>query len=84
MLLVDIQDVFVNFLELLQPGIQPRVVNDILSFTSTFRGLLSQSERDFEDYVKTTLTNNSARANNAKILIDTNLQMGIKDISFKL
>ena len=83
-ILVDDPIVFRAFLELLSPGLAPRVYDDVTSCASTFSALLSLSENDFDEYVKTTLASNSARAAAAKILLPTNLIMGIKAVLFEL
>ena len=53
-------------------------------FADTFEALLATSEKEFNAFVKNTHSSNSARANNAKVLIPTRAIISIKAILFEL
>ena len=80
---MDDEVLYLNFLvQTLQ--VQPeRVVQEITTFADTFRSLLSTSDEDLDEFVKTTHQSNSARANNARILIPTTVVSSLKALLFE-
>lgn len=62
----------------------PRVVLELVSFADTFRTLLSASDEELDNFVKSTYQSNSARANNAQILIPTPVVESLKALLFEL
>ena len=81
---MDDPAVFAAFVtNMLRVGVA-RVQNEIINFTDTFSDLLSNSEKDIDDFVTITHGSNSARANNAKILIPSATVTALKAILFEL
>ena len=62
----------------------PRARNEILQFLPNFRSLLGTSEKEIDNFVKSTHSSNSARANNARILIPTTATLALKAVLFEL
>ena len=62
----------------------PRVRNEIIGFAETFRALLASTEQELDTFVKTTHSSNSARANNAWILIPHSAVIILKSLLFEL
>ena len=61
-----------------------RVRNEIYNFVQTFNDLLSVSDDEIDDFVKSTHSSNSGRANNARVLIPSNVPTALKAILFEL
>ena len=61
-----------------------RVRNEITNFVNTFGSLLSISDSEIDEFVKSTHNSNSGRANNARILISSNVPTALKALSFEL
>ena len=81
---MDDPAVFAAFVtNMLRVGVA-RVQNEIINFTNTFSDLLSNSEKDIDDFVTITHGSNSARANNAKIIIPPAAVTALKAILFEL
>ena len=59
-----------------------RARNKLLQFAPSFRGLLSTSEKELNNFVKSTHAANSARADNRKILIPTAAVIALKAVLF--
>ena len=76
--------IYENFIRNVAGVATNRNVNEVLSFADTFRMLLSTSEKELDTFVKNTHAANSARANNAKILISTSAVMALKAVMFEL
>ena len=62
----------------------PRVRNVIFDFISTFEELLSTTDEEITNFVSTTHSSNSARANNQKILIPSNVAISLQALLFEL
>ena len=76
--------VFANFLENVLQARPTRVKIGIISFIETFEDLLSSSDDEIDAFVKEVHNGNSARASNAKLLIGSNVVLGLKSILFDL
>ena len=59
-------------------------MNGITSFIETFDDPLSSSDNKIDTFVKEVHSSNSARSANARILIYSNIVMGLKSILFEL
>ena len=75
---------YVNFLTNVAGVTVARAQNELLTFANTFCTLLSSNEKELEKFVKDTHASNSARANNARILIPTRSVIALKAILFEL
>ena len=62
----------------------PRVRQEIISFLATFEDLLNSSDDEIVAFVKDVHNGNSARASNAKLLISSNIVLGLKSVLFEL
>ena len=62
----------------------PCVMNEILTFATTFTELLSSTEVELNDFVRNTHAANSARAANGKILITAGVVISLQSILFEL
>ena len=58
-------------------------LNEIIRFIETFDDLLYSSDNDIETFLKEVHSSNSARSANARILISSNIVMGLKSILFQ-
>ena len=76
--------VYLNFITTVAGVTVARARNELLSFADTFRALLSSNENELDRFVKDTHASNSARANNAKILIPTQSVIALKAVLFEL
>ena len=81
---MDDENIYHNFLTGTLQIRPARVVDEITAFADTFRALLSTSEEDIDEFVKTTHSSNSARANNVRILIPTPAIISLKAVLFEL
>ena len=81
---MDDPALYTNFITNVAGVTVARVRNELLSFANTFRVLSSTSDKEIDAFVKNTHDSNSARANNAKILIPTQAVMALKVILFEL
>ena len=81
---MDDQNIFTAFVTNILGVGTPRVRNEITGFVSTFFDLLSSSESEIDNFVKTTHGANSARAANARTLIPPGVIQGLKSIQFEL
>ena len=81
---MDNPAIYENFIRNVAGVTINRNVNEVLSFADTFRMLLSTSEKELDTFLKNTHAANSARANNAKILISTSAVMAMKAVMFEL
>lgn len=61
-----------------------RARNEVTDFIATFNDLLSTSETELDDFVKTTHASNSARSANAKIIIKSSVITGLKSLLYEL
>ena len=64
--------------------IPPRVRQEIISFIVTFEDLLSSSDDEIDAFVKEAHNGNSSRATNGKLLISSNIVLGLKSVLFEL
>ena len=62
----------------------PRARNAILDFVPTLNDLLSLSDDEIASFVTTIHSSNSARGNNAKILISPNVTLSLQALLFEL
>ena len=76
--------IFLNFLNSVLQVRSARVRDEIVTFVETFEELLSSSDDEIDAFVKEVHANNSARASNAKLLIGSNVVLGLKSILFEL
>ena len=76
--------IFVNFLEHVLQVRPARVKDEIVTFVETFEDLLSSSDDEIDAFVKEVHAGNSARASNAKLLISSNVILGLKSVLFEL
>ena len=76
--------VYTNFLTNVAGVTVARARNELLTFANTFRTLLSSNEKELDRFVKDTHASNSARNNNARILIPTQSVIALKAILFEL
>ena len=76
--------IFLNFLDNVLQIRPARVREGIITFVETFEDLLSSSDDKIDALVKEVHASNSARASNAKLLIDSNIVLGLKGILFEL
>ena len=81
---MDDANCFRNFLTNVLQMTVPRHRNTLLQFVSTFNQLLATTDNEIDTFVSTTHSANSGRANNAKILIEPNVIIGLKSILFEL
>ena len=76
--------IFVNFLENVLPIRPTRAKVEIISFIETFEDLLSSSDDEIDSFAKEVHNANRARASNAKLLIGSNVVLGLKSVLFEL
>ena len=76
--------VSVSFLENVLQVRPARVREEIITFFETFEDLLSSLDDEIDAFVKEVHNGNSARASNAKLLIGSNVVLGLKCILFEL
>ena len=76
--------IYLHFLRNMLRLAPPRIVQEMVSFADTFCSLLSNSEKDFDEFVKRTHQSNSACTNNALILIPSTAILSIRAILFDL
>ena len=75
---------FSNFLNNVLQIRPARVRDEIITFVETFEDLLSSFDDEIDAFVKEVHASNSARASNAKLLIGSNVLLGLKSILFEL
>ena len=75
--------IFANFLRCILGVTQNSTLNEIIRFIETFDDLLYSSDNDIETFLKEVHSSNSARSANARILISSNIVMGLKSILFQ-
>ena len=61
-----------------------RTRNEVTDFIGTFNDLLSTSEKEIDDFVKTVHASNSARPANAKMVIKASVITGLKSLLYEL
>ena len=61
-----------------------RTRNEVTDFIGTFNDLLSTSEKEIDDFVKTVHASNSARPANAKMVIKASVFTGLKSLLYEL
>ena len=61
-----------------------RARNEVTDFIKSFNDLLSTSEKEIDDFVKTVHSSNNARPANAKILIKASVVTGLKSLLYEL
>ena len=76
--------IFANFVENVLQVRPARVREEIITFVETFEDLLSSSHDKIDAFVKEVHSDNSAWASNVKLLIDSNVVLGLKSIFFEL
>ena len=76
--------IFANFLETVLQVRPARVRDEIVTFVETFEDLLSSSDDEIDAFVKEVHGGNSARASNSKLLISSNVILGLKSVLFEL
>ena len=76
--------IFASFLENVLQVRPARVREEVISFIETFEDLLSSSDDEIDAFVKEVHNRNSARASNAKLLVKSNMVLGLKSILFEL
>ena len=76
--------IFPNSLENVSQVRPARVRDEIITFAETFEDLLSSSDDEIDAFVKVVHGGNSARASNAKLLISSNVVLGLKSVLFEL
>ena len=76
--------IFDNFLDRVLQVRAPRVRQEIISFIETFEDLLSSSDDEIVAFVKEVHNGNSARTSNGKLLISSNIVLGLKSVLFEL
>ena len=81
---MDDNNLFEAFLANVAGVTVDRARNEILQFIPTFTALLGTSEREIDNFVKSTHSSNSARAANSRILIPTTAVITLKAILFEL
>ena len=69
--------IFANFLQSILGVTQNRTLNGIISFIETFDDLLSSSDNKIDTFVKEVHSSNSVTSANARILISSNIVMGL-------
>ena len=74
--------IFLNFLDNI-PQVRP-ARQEIVTFVETFEDLLSSSDDEIDPFVKEVHASNSARVSKAKLLIGSNVNLGLKSILFEL
>ena len=75
---------FANFLQNILGVILNRTLNEITGFIETFDDLLSSSDNEIDTFLKEAHSSNSARSANARIIISSNVVMGLKSTLFEL
>ena len=63
---------------------QVRVRTEIYNFVNTFSALLAVTDEEIDEFVKSTHSSNSGRANNSRILIPSNVATSFKALLFEL
>jgi hypothetical protein len=81
---MDDPNLFEGFIRTIVGITTPRVLQEILTFANTFRALLASTSKDLDSFIKNTHSSNSARANNAKILIPAGAVVMLQSILFEL
>ena len=81
---MDDNNLFEAFLANVAGVTVDRARNEILQFITTFTALLGTSEKEIDNFVKSTHSSNSARAANSRILIPTTAVITLKAILFEL
>ena len=76
--------IFANFLDRILQARPPKVRQEIISFIETFEDLLSSSDDEIDAFVKEVHNGNSARSSNGKLLISSNIVLGLKSVPFEL
>ena len=79
---MDDNNLFEAFLAKVAGVTVDRARDEILQFIPTFTALLSTSEKEIDNFVKSTHSSNSARAANSRILIPTTAVITLKAIFF--
>ena len=75
---------FANFLQNVLQIEPARVKEEIILFIETFEDLLSFLDDEIDAFVKEVHNDNSARGSNAKLLINSNVVLGLKSVLFEL
>ena len=75
---------FLNFLDNVLQVRPARVREEIIIFVKIFEDLLSSSDVEIDAFVKEVYASNSARASKAKLLIGSNVIIGLKSVLFEL
>ena len=81
---MDQAPIFSDFLRNILGVTVNRTLNEITSFIETFADLLSSSDSEIDTFVKEVHSSNSARNANLRILISSNVVMGLKSVLFEL
>ena len=76
--------IFANFLENILQVRHARVRDEVITFVETFEDLLSSSDDEIDAFVKEVLSVNSARVTNTRLLITSNVILGLKSVLFEL
>ena len=76
--------IFASFLENVLQVRPARVREEVMSFIETFEDLLNSFDDEIYAFVKEVHNGNSARASNAKLLISSNIVLGLKSVLFEL
>ena len=76
--------IFTNFITNVVGVTQARARNAITNFIPTFTVLLSTTDEEITNFISSTHSSNSARANNAKILLPSNVAISLQAMLFKL
>ena len=74
---MDQAPIFANFLRTNFGVTQNRTLNEITSFIETFYDLLYSSDNKIDTFVKEVHSSNSVTSANARILISSNIVMGL-------
>ena len=81
---MDQEPIFANFLRNILDVTLNKKLNGITNFIETFDDLLSLSDNEIYTFVKELHSSKSTRSANARILISSNVVMGLKSILFEL
>ena len=76
--------IFVKFLDNVLQVWPARVREEIVTFIETFEDLLSSSDEEIDAFAKEVHPSNSARASNAKLIVSSDVVLGLKSILLEL
>ena len=76
--------IFLIFLDNVLQVRPARVRGETFTFVETLEDLLSSSDDEIDAFVKEVHASNSARVSNAKLLIGSNVTLGLRSILFEL